>query len=118
MADGIDAEKRWSAPKTRLVADAIYAQDKPGRPAGSLVWPLSLATGQTIEDVQEWPARIEAVTPEEVLAGAAAKMAGSAPRGDGLSAARAEGVRGLRAVVELSRGETCASKAERARKRS
>lgn len=52
--------------KTRLVADAIYAQDSQAMLAR---WfGASLATGQTIRDVQEWPERIEATTAEAVVA--------------------------------------------------
>ena len=54
--------------KTRLVADAIYARDSQSELArwyGS-----SLAVGQTLKDVEDWPARIEAVGAEAVLAAA------------------------------------------------
>jgi zinc protease len=67
IADGIDAEALERA-KTRLVADAIYAQDSQATLARW--YGASLATGQTIQDVQEWPARIEAVTAEAILAAA------------------------------------------------
>jgi zinc protease len=67
MADGIDAEALERA-KTRLVADAIYAQDSQATLARW--YGASLATGRTIMDVQEWPARIEAVTAEAVLTAA------------------------------------------------
>jgi zinc protease len=51
--------------KTRLVADAIYAQDNQatlGRWYGS-----SLATGLGLDDVRQWPDRIEAVTAQDVV---------------------------------------------------
>jgi zinc protease len=67
VADGIDPEALERA-KTRLVADAIYAQDSQATLARW--YGAALATGQTIRDVQEWPQRIEAVTAEEVLAAA------------------------------------------------
>ena len=54
--------------KTRLVADAIYAQDSQAMLArwyGS-----ALATGLSIEDVRQWPARIEAVEPAAIIAAA------------------------------------------------
>ena len=54
--------------KTRLIADAIYAQDSQATLARW--YGASLATGQTIADVQGWPARIEAVTAEQVVAAA------------------------------------------------
>ena len=51
--------------KTRLIAEAIYAQDSQAMLARW--YGASLATGQSLKDVQEWPARIEAVTPEAVI---------------------------------------------------
>jgi zinc protease len=54
--------------KTRLVADAIYARDSQSELArwyGS-----SLAVGQTLKDVEEWPAKIEAVGADAALAAA------------------------------------------------
>ncbi len=69
IAGGVDAEALERA-KTRLVADAIYAQDSQAMLARW--YGASLANGQTIEDVQEWPARIEAVSAEAVV-GAARK---------------------------------------------
>ena len=67
LAGGIDPEALERA-KTRLVADAIYAQDSQATLARW--YGASLATGQTIKDVQEWPHRIEAVTGEQILAAA------------------------------------------------
>jgi len=54
--------------KTRLVADATYARDSQSDLArwyGS-----SLAIGQLLRDVEEWPAKIEAVDAEAVTAAA------------------------------------------------
>ena len=51
--------------KTRLIAEAIYAQDSQAMLARW--YGASLATGQTLKDVQDWPARIEAVTAEAVI---------------------------------------------------
>jgi zinc protease len=54
--------------KTRLVADATYARDSQSDLArwyGS-----SLAIGQTLRDVEDWPARIDAVGGEAVMAAA------------------------------------------------
>jgi zinc protease len=67
LADGVDAAELERA-KTRLVAEAIYAQDS--QFALARWYGASLATGQTISDVQEWPQRIEAVRAEDVLAAA------------------------------------------------
>lgn len=54
--------------KTRLVAESVYAQDNQATLARW--YGASLATGQAIADVQAWPARIEAVTVEAVVAAA------------------------------------------------
>ncbi len=59
------SEEDLARAKTRLVADAIYAQDNQatlGRWYGS-----SLATGLGLADVLNWPARIEAVTTDDVV---------------------------------------------------
>jgi len=64
LADGID-EGALERAKTRLVADAIYARDSQSDLArwyGS-----SLALGQTIREVEDWPAKIEAVDAKAVL---------------------------------------------------
>jgi zinc protease len=60
---GITAEELDSA-KSRLIADAVYAQDNQATLArwyGS-----ALATGQTVEMVEAWPAAIRAVTADAV----------------------------------------------------
>ena len=57
-----------SRAKTRLVADAIYAQDNQ---ASLARWyGAALTTGVKVADVQAWPERIEAVTAEAVRAAA------------------------------------------------
>ncbi|MBS7539715.1 M16 family metallopeptidase [Ancylobacter lacus] len=50
--------------KTRLVADAIYAQDNQATLAR--IYGAALATGTTVDDVKNWPAEVKAVTAEEV----------------------------------------------------
>lgn len=50
--------------KTRLVAEAIYARDSQMTLANW--YGSSLATGLTLADIEEWPSRIEAVTPDDV----------------------------------------------------
>lgn len=50
--------------KTRLVAEAVYAQDNQATLAHW--YGASLATGLGLEDVAQWPERIEAVTPDGV----------------------------------------------------
>ena len=60
---GITAEELERV-KTRLIADAVYAQDSQATMArwyGS-----ALTTGATVEDVQGWPDRIRAVTTKDV----------------------------------------------------
>ena len=67
LAEGIEPGALERA-KTRLVADALYARDSQSDLArwyGS-----SLAVGQTIREVEEWPAKIEAVDADAVLSGA------------------------------------------------
>ena len=55
--------------QTRLVADAIYAQDNQ---ASLARWyGAALATGLTVADVERWPRDIEAVTAEQVREAAA-----------------------------------------------
>ena len=60
---GITADELDRA-KTRLIADAVYAEDNQATLArwyGS-----ALATGQTVEEVTSWPDRIRAVTTDDV----------------------------------------------------
>ena len=66
--DGV-TEKELARAKTRLVADAAYAQDSQSSLAR--MYGSALATGSTIEDVQRWPDAIEAVTAEQVKEAAA-----------------------------------------------
>jgi zinc protease len=64
---GVTAQELDTA-KSRLIADAVYAQDNQATLArwyGS-----ALATGQTVEMVEAWPAAIRAVTAEAVHAAA------------------------------------------------
>ena len=50
--------------KTGLIAEAVYARDSLA--AGARVLGAALATGRSIDDVETWPDRIEAVTKAEV----------------------------------------------------
>ncbi|HLH12020.1 MAG TPA: pitrilysin family protein [Methylovirgula sp.] len=61
--NGID-EADLARAKTRLVADAIYAQDNQSTLAQW--YGASLTTGLTLEDIAAWPERIEAVTAADV----------------------------------------------------
>ena len=63
VTQGITADELERA-KTRLIAEAVYAEDNQATLArwyGS-----ALATGQTVESVRDWPSRIRAVTVESV----------------------------------------------------
>ena len=67
VAEGIEPGALERA-KTRLVADALYARDSQSDLArwyGS-----SLAIGQTVREVEDWPVKIEAVDAGAVLAAA------------------------------------------------
>jgi zinc protease len=55
--------------KTRLIADAVYAQDN--QTSLARWYGAALTTGNTVEDVREWPDRIDAVTAEQVQAACA-----------------------------------------------
>ncbi len=63
VAKGVTDEELERA-KSRLIADAIYAQDNQ---ASMARWYGSaLTTGATVADVERWPARIRAVTAAQV----------------------------------------------------
>jgi zinc protease len=62
-SDGITAAELERA-KTRLIADAVYAQDNQ---ASMARWyGAALTSGETVEDVKEWPARIRLVSADGV----------------------------------------------------
>ncbi len=68
LAEFIDtrpSEKDFVRAKTRLVADAVYAQDS--QVALARWYGAALATGETIEEVTGWANRIEAVTIDDVV---------------------------------------------------
>jgi zinc protease len=58
--------------KTQLMADAIYAQDSQATLAR--MYGATLALGGSVKDVQEWPARIEAVSRDEIIAAAQKRL--------------------------------------------
>jgi zinc protease len=62
-ANGVDEADLVRA-KTRLIADAVYAQDSQATLARW--YGAALTTGTTVEDVRQWPARIDAVSAEAV----------------------------------------------------
>lgn len=63
VSDGVTAEELERA-KTRMIADAVYAQDNQ---ASMARWyGTALSTGSTVADVLSWPDRVRAVTAEQV----------------------------------------------------
>jgi zinc protease len=50
--------------KTRLIADAIYAQDNQATMARW--YGTALTTGASVNDVRNWPDRVRAVTADQV----------------------------------------------------
>lgn len=65
LETGVEAEEVERA-KDRIIAAAVYARDSLG--GGARALGSALAIGLTVEDVEEWPDRIGAVTTEEVNA--------------------------------------------------
>ncbi|MFQ5773119.1 MAG: M16 family metallopeptidase [Kiloniellaceae bacterium] len=65
-------EKEVSLAKRRLKAQAVYARD--ALRTAPNVFGRALATGRTVEDVENWPERIEAVTAAQVTAAARAVL--------------------------------------------
>lgn len=55
--------------KTRLIADAVYAQDS--QTSLARWYGAALTTGHSVADVKDWPNRIDAVTAEQVRAAVA-----------------------------------------------
>lgn len=68
IRNGVGAEE-LERTKSKLVADAVYARDSIS--AIAQVFGRALTTGQSVDDVIEWPDRIRAVTAEAVQAAAA-----------------------------------------------
>ncbi len=63
LSEGVSEEELREA-VTRLQDSAIYARDSLSGPA--MIIGSALATGSTLDDVEYWPARIEAVTAQHV----------------------------------------------------
>ena len=63
IAKGVTAEELERA-KTRLIADAVYAQDNQATMARW--YGAALTTGETVNDVRRWSDRIRAVTAAQV----------------------------------------------------
>jgi zinc protease len=66
------SDREVSRAKTQLMADAIYAQDSQATLAR--MYGATLALGGSVKDVQDWPARIEAITIEEIVAAAKKRL--------------------------------------------
>ncbi len=58
------AEADLARAKTRLVADAIYAQDN--QTSLARWYGAALTTGMSVEDIRQWPERMDAITAEDV----------------------------------------------------
>ena len=69
LAEQPISEEEVARSTRRLVGEAVYARDSLSSAVRS--FGVALATGRTVEDVEAWPARIAAVTAEEVNAAAA-----------------------------------------------
>ncbi|MFM9842113.1 MAG: M16 family metallopeptidase [Dongiaceae bacterium] len=68
LREGV-TEPELAAAKKALLSDAIKARDSIAGPARIIG--TSLSTGSTIEDIEEWPDRIQAVTADQVKIAAA-----------------------------------------------
>lgn len=68
VREGISADELARA-KTRYLRSLIFARDNSAGMAN--LYGTALSTGSTIKDIDEWPNRIEAVTPEQVRSVAA-----------------------------------------------
>ncbi|NKB48222.1 MAG: insulinase family protein [Alphaproteobacteria bacterium] len=71
LENGATAEEVERA-KQRMVDRAVFARDSLGGPAR--IFGRALTSGQTVEDVEQWPNRISAVTVEQVNAAARAVL--------------------------------------------
>ena len=67
IANGVTEQEVRDA-QNALVSQTVYALDS--QTTRARIYGAALTTGQTVEDVKEWPNRIEAVTPEAVKAAA------------------------------------------------
>ncbi|XKH35003.1 hypothetical protein ACIU1J_01490 [Azospirillum doebereinerae] len=65
-------EEEVATARKRMLAEAAYARDSLTGPAQTLG--SALATGQSLDDVENWPVRIDAVTAAQVNAAARAVL--------------------------------------------
>jgi zinc protease len=63
IAHGVTADELETA-KSRMIADAVYAQDN--QVSMARWYGAALTTGATVDDVRKWPERIRAVTAEQI----------------------------------------------------
>ncbi|MBN9669075.1 insulinase family protein [Labrenzia aggregata] len=73
LDDGVSEEEVERA-KHSMISGAIYAQDSQSTLAR--LFGSSLASGQTVEDIQTWPSQVMAVTREDVLDAARTYLSG------------------------------------------
>jgi len=73
LNDGVSADQLARA-KTRLKAEAVYARDSLS--TGARVLGAALASGRTIEDVETWPHKVDAITVDAVMEAARAVFDG------------------------------------------
>ncbi|CAO3418443.1 M16 family metallopeptidase [Azospirillum doebereinerae] len=66
------SEEEVATARKRMLAEAAYARDSLTGPAQTLG--SALATGQSLDDVENWPVRIDSVTAEQVNAAARAVL--------------------------------------------
>jgi zinc protease len=71
LKEGATAEEVERA-KRRLIDSAVFARDSLGGPAR--IFGVALTTGQSVDDVEQWPSRISKVTVEQVNAAARAVL--------------------------------------------
>ncbi len=64
LKEGVEASELERA-KTRLVAQAIYERDNQASMART--FGASLTSGESVQDVLEWPDRVKAVTAEDIM---------------------------------------------------
>jgi len=67
LSEGI-TEEELARVKKRMLAEAIYAQDS--LMGAARVFGNALTAGRTVDDVENWPERIQGVTVEDVMAAA------------------------------------------------
>lgn len=75
IADTGPTEAELDRVKRSMLAQAVYAQDSQSTLAR--IFGASLATGNTVAEVQNWPARIAAVTPAQVQDAAKRLLSGA-----------------------------------------